>query len=212
MWRIVVRSGAVRWQTAVGTLDSGGRCQEDRCARRRGRRHVRVRRSLRRSHAMLESMPRAGRRVTGPRRRLLRSGPTRVATSAHGSGDDAFAGSTAHRVLGFNHSRLRGHRYERNRPIGGIEATPGAKQPNPKRQSMLPHLHRGRGRIRNAKPAHARKVDPDETTRAQITEPPRRGWCQRQPVTIASVMCGTPPWLDRWLVSADGRRGAPDRR
>jgi len=25
MWRIVVRSGAVRWQTAVGTLDCGGR-------------------------------------------------------------------------------------------------------------------------------------------------------------------------------------------
>jgi len=40
---------------------------------------------------------------------------------------------------GFNQSHLRGHRYERNRPIG---------------------------RVRNAKPAHARKVDPDETTRA----------------------------------------------
>ena len=113
---------------------------------------------------------------------------------------------------GFNQSRLRGHRYERKRPIGGTEATPGAKQPNPEQQSIPPHPHRGSGRVRSAKPAHVHKVDPDETTRAKIAEPPSRGWCHRQLVTIASVTCGTPPWLDRWLLSADGGRGAHGRR
>ena len=207
VWQTRRQSGPRRAQRALAPLRAG----------RRGRRVPRRRRhpdaSARHGDRRPQPFPHRG-RITERRRCRRRPGPGRRRHHRHLAAPQRQRSRCGQRPTP---DRARQSRSSSNKPRAWspharacpwIKHSPGSDPTLATTTNAWP-MSRATSSRAPSTPARWRHPITENRGATHELSGPCSGMPQRQPVRIASVTCGTPPWLDRWLVSDDGGAERP---